>query len=329
MEWKVKYPKNLRPAYDDLLAFFDEQTRDLFLKFDREMQSRFGVHNKYHRFLTTLGWAYGYGRSYNCELLCVTVGDGTFYAGNMTVRDEDSLDCALAEAKRLYDNGFEERYTAVSAKHKQGQMERAKRRVEREKLQMEKVMASVDLDTFNKFNWCKKVTRGDLLKLYENDAKGLIDEELIDEVGFAFYARCHQGKETRECMSKGEIICHHCGTVIRAGKTSPTGSVLVNADNDALIYCVCGYIYTYREYRRSCNAVNIPGGRAMPLFEHFLEKWPGCRNAPDKMMLIDWMIHECHVTLMSGMTGRSVCVNLIEGSLKQIGDLIEKLAYGE
>jgi hypothetical protein len=329
MVWKDKYPKSVKPSYNDLLDFFDANIRELFLTFDREMRSRFTVHNKYHRFLKTLGWAYGYGRSYNCELLCVTVGDGCFYAGTIDVRDSHSLNCALEEAGRLYNDGFEKRYAEVSSKHKAGQIERTKRRVEREKAQMDKLIASVDPNKFNKFRWCKKVSRDDLVRLYAGDAKGLIDVDLLDDIGFTFYTRCVQGKETRAHMSKGEIICHHCGAVIKAGKTSPTGAVLQNADNDALMHCDCGYVYTYREYRRSCNAVNIPGGRATPLFEHFIVKWPACRNVSDKMMIIDWLIHECHVTLMSGMAGRSVCVNLIEGTLKQIGEMIEQLAYGD
>lgn len=45
------------------------------------------------------------------------------------------------------------------------------------------------------------------------------------------------------------------------------------------------------------------------------------------MMLIDWLIHQCQVTLMSGAKGKSVCENLIEGTRKQISDLILKLAY--
>ena len=71
----------------------------------------------------------------------------------------------------------------------------------------------------------------------------------------------------------------------------------------------------------------MPGGRATPIFENFMQKWPGCKDEKSKMLLIDWLVHECHVTLMSGAKGRSVCVNLIEGSLKQISDLIMKLAY--
>ena len=71
----------------------------------------------------------------------------------------------------------------------------------------------------------------------------------------------------------------------------------------------------------------MPGGRASPIFEKFMQKWLGCKTTKDKMLLIDWLVHECHVTLMSGEEGRSVCINLIEGTLKQIGDLITELAY--
>jgi hypothetical protein len=129
-------------------------------------------------------------------------------------------------------------------------------------------------------------------------------------------------------MDKGQIICHHCGAVLTGGRVSPSGSILIkNADNHLPINCDCGYSYTYREYRRNCNSANMPGGRAAPIFGNFIKKWPGCLDKKDKMQLIDWLVHECHVTLMSGERGRSVCVNLIEGTLKQISELILKIAY--
>lgn len=327
MEWKDRYPKNIKPAYDELLAFLNPDIRELFLLFDSEMRRQFQVHNKYHRYIKTTGWIYGYGRSYNCELLSVTVQKMCFSTLGVSVKDENSLHQALKEVKKEYDHGFEERYASIRAKKLAGQAERTKKRIAHEKQQMERIMGNIDPEKFNKFKWGEKVSRNDLFRLYQGEASGLIDEDLLDEVGYTFYTRCKQGKETREHMVKGQIICHHCGTVITAGRTSPTGAVLLNDDNDALINCGCGYSYTYREYRRSCNSVNMPGGRATPIFEHFLLKWPTCRSATEKMMLIDWLVHECHVTLMSGMAGRSVCVNLIEGSLKQISDLIIKLAY--
>ena len=120
-------------------------------------------------------------------------------------------------------------------------------------------------------------------------------------------------------MKKGilklwQLICHHCGN-----KLFPDSYTSV-------VSCLCGYSYTYREYRRSCNSANMPGGRATPIFNRFAEMWPECKSFSEKMLLIDWLIHECHVTVMSGEKGRSVCVNLIEGTSKQIKEMLEMLA---
>ena len=327
IEWKDKYPRKQKPTYNELLDFFLPHIRELFLQFDREMRGQFKVHNKYHRFFPSAGWVYGYGRSYSCELLAVTVKEDCFNVLGITVKDEESIQKALEEARKAYDGGFEERYAAICAKRRTDQIERSKKRVAREKTEMEKLTENANLEKLNKFKWHKKVSRNDLLRLYQSESKGMIDDELLDDIGLTFYMRCKQAKEVREYMDKGYIQCLHCDEVLKVpGKVSSTASI-VRGGNNLPIICKCGYAYTYREYRRSCNAVNMPGGRAEPIFENFLQKWPGCKDTKSKMFLIDWLVHECHVTLMSGARGRSVCVNLIEGTLKQISDLIMKLAY--
>ena len=328
MEWKNKYPKKSKPAYDELLGFFQPQIRELFLRFDQEMREQFNVHNKNHRYLPSSGWSYGYGRSYGCELLAVTIKEDGFGVLGVTVKDDDTLRNALDEARKKYDGGYEDRYSAICANKRAGQIERYKKRATREKTEMEKLIKNAGPGKLNQFKWNKKVSRGDLYKLYQGESRGLIDEELLDDIGLTFYLRCKQAKEVRECMDKGQIICHHCGAILTGGRVSPNGSILTkNTDNYLPINCGCGYSYTYREYRRNCNSVSMPGGRATPVFDKFLHKWPGCKDVNSKMLLIDWLIHECHVTLMSGEKGRSVCVNLIEGTVKQISDLIMKLAY--
>ena len=303
--------------------------RRLFIKFDSEMRAKFGVHNKYHRFSKTAGWMYGYGRNYNCELLAATIQADGFHVPGVFVKDEETLQNALAIAKQKYDDGFEAYCEVVSAKKRASQIARAKVRVAQEKEEMAALADAVPPGKLNQFRWCKKVPRNDLLRLYRDEAAGLPDEALLDEVGFAFYARCKQAHDARDCTEKGQIICHHCGAVLYAGKFSPTGSVLVKPNGGSEpVKCDCGYAYTYREYRRSYMAVNMPGNRATPVFERFEAKWPTCRDATAKMLLIDWLIHECHVTLMSGEMGKSVCENLIEGTRKQITELIDRLAYG-
>jgi len=327
MEWKDKYSKNTKPTYDELLNFFKSGIRELFLCFDREVNEKFKVHNKYHRYSDASGWIYGFGRNYNCELFSVSIQDDSFEILGVTVKDKNSLQNAVDKVQTAYDNGFEERYEAICTKRRTKQIERSKQRVEREKLEMDKTLKNVDPEKLNQFKWCRKIARNDLLKLYTGEAKGMLDTDLLDDVGYAFYARCKQAREAYACLEKGQILCHHCGAVLEADCII-TGSYTPYSKDNLPVHCKCGYSYTYREYRRSKATANMPGGRAAPIFEHFEQKWPGCKDSNEKMMLIDWLIHECHVTLMSGAKGKSVCENLIEGTRKQITDLIMELAYG-
>ncbi|MHB1484873.1 MAG: DUF3788 family protein [Saccharofermentanales bacterium] len=326
MEWKEKYPRKIKPTYNELLEYFSEDIRNLFLRFNQEMNEKYGVHNRWQRYESDYGWIYGFCRNYRCELLSVIVQNDCFRVLGVTVKDEESLQNAFERGKSKYVDGYEERYASICEKRRTNQIERTKKRVERENIQMEKITESTDPEKFNKFKWCKKVSRNDLMKLYQSEAKGMIDDELLDEVGYTFYTRCTQAKQARELMEKGQILCHHCGAILNADIIK-IGEYTPFSKDNLPVGCECGYSYTYREYRRSCNAANMPGGRATPIFETFAQKWPGCRDSTQKIMLIDWLIHECHVTLMSGMKGRSVCINLIEGTTKQIAELILKLAF--
>jgi len=314
IEWRRRFPRNVKPTYDQLLAFLPEQVRALFLKFDGAMNSEYRVYNKWHRFEQSAGWVYGYCRNYRCELLSVSIGDGCFYVFGEQITDEGSLNRALQKAKEAYDGGYEARYARLTAEKKAKQIERTKVRVAREKEQIEQVKEIIDPEKFNRFKWTPKVSRRRLLQLYNGEAQGRLDEELLDDIGFTFYSRCKQAEDTREHMDRGLLICHNCGAVLSPG--SYTGAVT----------CACGYSYTYREYRRSCNAANMPGGRATPVFRDFAERWPLCRGGKAKMLLIDWLVHECHVTVMSGARGRTVCANLIEGTLPQLREMLETLA---
>ncbi|MDR2590956.1 MAG: hypothetical protein LBC71_08250, partial [Oscillospiraceae bacterium] len=59
----------------------------------------------------------------------------------------------------------------------------------------------------------------------------------------------------------------------------------------------------------------------------FIEDWSKAKGYIEKMLLIDRLIHEFHINLNSGVKGRFVAINLIQGTKKQIGDLIISLAY--
>jgi hypothetical protein len=317
MKWIEKFPKNVKPNYEELIEFLPERIRELFLDFDNKMVTNYKVYNNYPRFDKLSGWKYGYCRNYRIELLSVTIVDDSFKVLGITVKDDKSLNVLLEKCKAKYDEGYEERYAQLTAAKKANQINRTKTRLDREKKELTDLTKNIEPSKFNKYKWAEKVSRNKLIKLYQDEAKGLLDEDLLDDIGYTFYTRCKQARDTREHLEEGEIICHFCGAVHKA------------ADYTALIACPCGNYYTYREYRRSCNSNNVPGGRATEIFKAFMDKWLRCKSVSEKMLAIDELVHECHVSAMTGVKGRSVCMNLVEGTLSQIKNMLEMLAGHE
>lgn len=135
----------------------------------------------------------------------------------------------------------------------------------------EKLITNIDPQKFNQFKWSKKVALKDIFKLYQTEAQGLIDEELVDEIGLTFYMRCKQASEVRGLIDRGQMLCLQCGTV------------LTKIDDNEVVNCNCGYSYTFREYCRSYTAANMPGGRATEIFEHFAKTWPHLKETSQKM----------------------------------------------
>jgi hypothetical protein len=44
--------------------------------------------------------------------------------------------------------------------------------------------------TNHPFHWARRGSRHKVRRLYESDAQGLLDTDLLDEVGYGMYARC-------------------------------------------------------------------------------------------------------------------------------------------
>ena len=47
------------------------------------------------------------------------------------------------------------------------------------------------------------------------------------------------------------------------------------------------------------------------------------------MNLIDWMVHQCHISMASGLRLRSVLKNLIDAPQRTAEKLVLELAYGD
>lgn len=177
------------------------------------------------------------------------------------------------------------------------------------------------MNTQDKFHWAQRVSRRDIQRLYESDAKGLLDEELLDKVHYAIHARVCDMFEVREAQKFGRVKCRNCGAYV------PEPFEMGGPKKSKVMQCrQCNWQTTCGEFYDSYNGKSLLPGSATELFETYLERFEKARTAQEKMLLIDWLIHQFHV--MQGVARMPVSENVIQGTGEQVRELIETLANG-
>lgn len=103
-------------------------------------------------------------------------------------------------------------------------------------------------DNLAKIRWAPRVNPRLIRRLYETDASGIVDEELIDEAGCALLSRCESILEVSEAHYQGRVRCPECGqTVIRAG----------GARSRLPITCICGWSVPWLDYPRTYQGKHL------------------------------------------------------------------------
>jgi hypothetical protein len=165
--------------------------------------------------------------------------------------------------------------------------------------------------------WAPKVSPYKIRRLYEQDAKGIRDDELLDDVGIGLYARC----DSMLIVSKsnlGHPLCFVCRTEMPH-----------SWEKDFVLKCPnCDWSITLGEYQASYQGQTLNGTGALPELEQFTEKYPAAVTYTEKMLLVDALIHAFHGNL-SAEPSRPIASNVIEGDVGQIANVIFTLAYGE
>jgi len=177
----------------------------------------------------------------------------------------------------------------------------------------------------DEIQWARRVSHDVIRRLYTLDAKGIVDEELIDEVGYAMYARC-ESIRTVTAAHFGRAKCPRCGEVVERVRQRE------GVSKDQPLVCACGWSTTWREYLKSYQHKQLMGGAAFPAFLEFIETWPKARSPRDKLLLIDGLVHALHVNVIEQkdlLFARAAAVNLIEGKLKDVVALLDELAYSD
>jgi hypothetical protein len=77
-----------------------------------------------------------------------------------------------------------------------------------------------DLTGLAEVRWASRVNPSMIRRLYETDARGVVDEELSDEVGFALYARC-QSILRVTAAQQGKVTCPRCEAIVERQGAGP------------------------------------------------------------------------------------------------------------
>ena len=166
--------------------------------------------------------------------------------------------------------------------------------------------------------WAPRVKPFLIRRLYEGDAQGLLDPDLLDEVGWALYSRCDSFLLAAEA-NRGRLRCPVC-----------QAPVLREAQPKEKLHCTaCGWECTFQAYLKTFKNQQLDGGpEVAALFREYTQKFPKGEDPAAKMLLIDGLIHGFHHFLRSGRTRRPVGINLISGHLEFVVDFLDHLSVG-
>jgi hypothetical protein len=161
------------------------------------------------------------------------------------------------------------------------------------------------------------VRKEKIRRLYLTDGRGIHDEELIDDVGYALYSRCRSILHVSDAMN-GRVHCPACDTIVPRASHEP----------DLVLRCaLCGWQARWGDYYATYRTQELGAGGAHDIFMDYVARWERAATTCDattceKMLLVDRLIHAWHWQTReerpSFGLGRPTGVNLIEGNRRQV-----------
>jgi hypothetical protein len=161
--------------------------------------------------------------------------------------------------------------------------------------------------------WSPKIDPQRVVSLYRRYVTGRLEPADVDDVGIGLYLRV----KSILLVADSKCLCPECGrefqvSLLDVETTCPEPG--------------CMFSITKDKYLASWRHRDLWRGKALPAFEVYFEKYPVAKTLDEKMILIDTLIHSFHIDLVQNLPNRSVANNLMEGSLKQVVDILNDLS---
>ena len=174
-----------------------------------------------------------------------------------------------------------------------------------------------ELDRENaKPSWAPRVRMEKLRRLYREESRGMLDADLLEDVGTTLYCRCESILIASDAAA-GRVHCPRCATVIaRSGD-----------DKDQLIVCAkCGWRIRWGEYQKSYQHRDLWGGGFADAMREFMRGWERAGSPRERMLLVDRLIHLWHWQMSREHEAtRPAAPSFIEGSRAQVKEFLEEL----
>ena len=165
--------------------------------------------------------------------------------------------------------------------------------------------------------WAPRVQRAKVLELYRKNADGIFDEELIEDIGISFLARCMSIVEA-SAAHRGQVKCVSCLHTYQRVKGS-----------DRTECPKCGWSVPWAAYHKTYRRKQLIGGAFLPFARAFIEDYPKAKTPKEKMTLIDILIHRYHGELQDGERGyRAGAIGLVGGKQPEIKRFLDELNAG-
>jgi len=165
--------------------------------------------------------------------------------------------------------------------------------------------------------WAPRVRMEKIRRIYQNDARGILDEDLLDDVGITLYCRCESIVDASDA-ALGKVHCPGCATIVMRASTHK---------HEQILCAQCGWTIRWIDYQKTYQHKDLWGGGFADAMREFMARGESRPSARAKMLLIDRLIHLWHWQFSEerGAT-RPAAPTFIEGSRKEVIKFLNELS---